>query len=512
MSENRSFLGAVKWAYVGQSGDRAFSAIFTFVLAAMLGPRDFGLVAIGVVYLTFMQIFLDQGLVAALISKADLQPEHCIMFLDEPASQRGFGRIHNRGRRPMGEVQSRPGVGRAPSCDVLKHSPRRALDCAVCNHAPVHGLQELVYSLECVGPDRRGRRYWDGRWRSWAVGPGWAAALPRHMRANFALEAWKLETCPTFFVVAPEGALGLLDERFYRATGDLCRCASGSVVLGALFGPVAVGLYRLADRLMASVIMLASSIRLSRSLNFPGFKTSRGAALQRPVVPAISGAGDSASLDRDGGDQSRTAGGSGIPMDFSLGCLDYPVFSRHNIGVLHFYQPAFASIRKAQTLSCSGMVGAAIDIVCLGLAALLLKTATMNEQVTGIALARFVPTVFVVSPVFIGVLMHFCKIRSGLISLAGSFIASAAIFASIYSFRLSGVAAGAPPFTTLLIEALIAGTIGFAVLLLSDREFRLFARKIGLFVIAAAKFPPPNAQVRVSVLIKRVLWPTGGFC
>src|SRR5215469_2561520 len=76
MSNRKSFLSAIKWAYTGIWGDRAFSALFTFILAAILGPRDFGVVSIAMIYILFLQMFLDQGLVAALIQKKNLEPEH----------------------------------------------------------------------------------------------------------------------------------------------------------------------------------------------------------------------------------------------------------------------------------------------------------------------------------------------------------------------------------------------------------------------------------------------------
>ena len=69
MATQRSFLHAVKWAYIANWGERSFSALFTFILAAVLGPRDFGIVSIALIYIGFLQMFLDQGLVAALIQK-----------------------------------------------------------------------------------------------------------------------------------------------------------------------------------------------------------------------------------------------------------------------------------------------------------------------------------------------------------------------------------------------------------------------------------------------------------
>jgi len=134
---------------------------------------------------------------------------------------------------------------------------------------------------------------------------------------------------------------------------------------------------------------------------------------------------------------------------------------------------------------------AAVDVAFLGLAALLVKTATVNEQVTGIALARFVPTVFLVSPVFIGILIRSCKIpiQELMSALASSFFASSGIFASIFLFRLSCATVSLPPFTTLLIEALIGGLVGFAILMVSDRDFPVPVQKIGFLAVSTAKLP-----------------------
>lgn len=76
MNKPKSFSHALKWAYTGNWGDRALSSIFIFLLAGILGPQDFGIAAIAATYVAFLQIFLDQGLAAALIQKKDLERSH----------------------------------------------------------------------------------------------------------------------------------------------------------------------------------------------------------------------------------------------------------------------------------------------------------------------------------------------------------------------------------------------------------------------------------------------------
>jgi O-antigen/teichoic acid export membrane protein len=76
MTEQQSFMKAVTWAYTLNWGDRIFSALFVLFLASLLGPRDFGIVSIAIIYVTFLQMFLDQGLASAIIQRKDLKQEH----------------------------------------------------------------------------------------------------------------------------------------------------------------------------------------------------------------------------------------------------------------------------------------------------------------------------------------------------------------------------------------------------------------------------------------------------
>ena len=73
---HRTFRGAVLWSYLMNSGEKAIFALVTFVLASILGPSDFGTVSMAMVYILFIQMFLEQGLCLALIQRKDLDAEH----------------------------------------------------------------------------------------------------------------------------------------------------------------------------------------------------------------------------------------------------------------------------------------------------------------------------------------------------------------------------------------------------------------------------------------------------
>ena len=76
MSIKQKAIQGIIWSAIQGWGSQAISLIVFFLLARLLSPEDFGLVALANVFITFMQIFLDQGFAQALIQSKELEPEH----------------------------------------------------------------------------------------------------------------------------------------------------------------------------------------------------------------------------------------------------------------------------------------------------------------------------------------------------------------------------------------------------------------------------------------------------
>ncbi|BAY75402.1 polysaccharide biosynthesis protein [Nostoc linckia NIES-25] len=71
----KAFKGVV-WSAIQNWGRQAIAFIVFSVLARLLGPEAFGLVATASVFLSFIQIFLDQGFSSAIVQRKELEPEH----------------------------------------------------------------------------------------------------------------------------------------------------------------------------------------------------------------------------------------------------------------------------------------------------------------------------------------------------------------------------------------------------------------------------------------------------
>ncbi len=76
MSIKQKAVRGVVWSAIQNWGSQAGTLIIFFILARLLTPEAFGLVALANVFLAFMRLFLEQGFGQAIIQRQDLEPEH----------------------------------------------------------------------------------------------------------------------------------------------------------------------------------------------------------------------------------------------------------------------------------------------------------------------------------------------------------------------------------------------------------------------------------------------------
>lgn len=77
MGEFRSrTISGISWSVVSQVGAQALMFLTTVVLARLLSPREFGLLAMITVITSFAKVFADMGFSSALVQKQDVRPEH----------------------------------------------------------------------------------------------------------------------------------------------------------------------------------------------------------------------------------------------------------------------------------------------------------------------------------------------------------------------------------------------------------------------------------------------------
>ena len=65
----------IRWSAVSTAGREVARAIFTILLARLVGPADFGIAAQATVYIAIASLLLDQGFSSALIQRKQITPE-----------------------------------------------------------------------------------------------------------------------------------------------------------------------------------------------------------------------------------------------------------------------------------------------------------------------------------------------------------------------------------------------------------------------------------------------------
>lgn len=76
MSLKAKVVSGLKWQAINIIGKQALSLSVFTILARLLGPSDFGTIALAGIYLGFVSMFADQGIGAALIQRQNLEKAH----------------------------------------------------------------------------------------------------------------------------------------------------------------------------------------------------------------------------------------------------------------------------------------------------------------------------------------------------------------------------------------------------------------------------------------------------
>ena len=71
-----SFGRAVRWSYAMDGGRQVVTMLTTFVVAGLVGPSSYGLVALALVYVLFIETILRQGMVSAIVQRQKLTDDH----------------------------------------------------------------------------------------------------------------------------------------------------------------------------------------------------------------------------------------------------------------------------------------------------------------------------------------------------------------------------------------------------------------------------------------------------
>ncbi len=258
-SPRAGFRQAAAWAFAMSWGQQGIRAALNLVLAALLGPTVFGTMALALALIQLLQLFLEQGLSAAIIQRRDLDDGHLdsAFWLVLGSSLLLFAVcIALRGEWAA--------MNRLPELATILPFLGLIL--------PIHGLTVVQETLL-----QRNMAF-----RSLAIRSGVSTLVGGLLGVAAALAhggVWSLVTQEVSAAIVGLALLWGISHwrpglRFSRRhLGELMRFSSANLVgrigltvegvaetalMGMFFGPTTLGIYRLARRLMETLLSIAT--------------------------------------------------------------------------------------------------------------------------------------------------------------------------------------------------------------------------------------------------------------
>jgi O-antigen/teichoic acid export membrane protein len=500
-AENRprhAFLDSLKWAYTANWGERAFSALFMFILAALLGPRDFGILSIAVTYIAFLQIFLDQGLAAALIQRKDLESAHldAVFWMDLILS-----------------------VGLVAVSLLLSgwwaqknHAPEAAAPISVISISIVFEALSVVQTAVL-------RRQMDFKSLSirantaviisGVVGISMALAgfrvwalVAQQLTRDFAsvILLWRLSPWRPSFRFSRRHLRDLIGFSFPNFTAQLANfgeAQAGPIILGLFFGPLPLGLYRLANRFVNSVVVMATSS--IQAVSLPEFSRLQDQPIElrqsvlscvrlssAMTIPALT------ALASVSGPLMTVLGPQWLPAAPLLKIL---CIAGMCLIFAYFTGPLMQALARTRQLAVIEWIRTIAGIVLLILVGVAVRYKDLDTQITWIALSTLTISAVLIAPLFLYILMRLAKIsvKDLLRVQIPTAVAALLVLASVRTCHFILGLWRAGPIAELIVECMVALLFAVASLVALDPYMRSVATQM-LFIAPRQSSAPLQAD------------------
>lgn len=472
-----TFRGAVVWSYLMNGGEKTIFALVTFVLASMLGPSDFGMVSMAMVYILFIQMFLEQGLSLSLIQKKELESEHLdsVFWLVVVA---GLGLVAvsialSRWWAGVNHVPELAGIIRWLSLSIVVESlsvVQRAVLMRDMNFKHLALRSNAAAGLAAIV----GLSLAFGGFGVWALVGHKLAEDAAALVLLWRLSPWRPRF--RFSLIHLKQLLGFSIASFFGKIGAFVNNYATGLLMGLFFGPLAVGIYRLAERAVNLLLEVTTTpLQLAAFPQFSKLQDNKEELRQSLLsclrlsatltVPSFAGlALLSGQLTRMMGPQWVTA----TPVLKILCVLGIVMaFTR-------FAETLLPALSRPQAIAIIKWVQCAVVACLLPLTAIALKNAPLEKQVIGIALVQFVIGALIFGPILLHLLLSSSGMSLSMLipPVIPSFVAAAGAVVVILGISFSGLTDGMRAVTAVCVEGSLAGLSVVGLLYGCDRKLR----------------------------------------
>lgn len=397
-----AFGRAVSWSYVLTSG-RAFMTLgVSLLLARLLGPEAFGIIAMATVFVLFVEMFVGQGLAAAVVQRPQLTETHLdtafwitagtvtTLVPVTIAASGWWSRVNDMPPlQPVIIVLSSlllfKGLGVVQEAQIRRNMDFRLL--AIRTNVAV-----LAGGVVGVGSAVLGAGMW-----SLVAQQLVTAAV--ELVLIWRMSAWRPRR--RFERKCAAELMSFSARSALASLGSFLNLRSDALLIGLFFGPVVVGLYRLAARFIGVSLELAAGAlqsvflpELARFVEDRDAFNARtieiiqiGSLLAVPILGALAATSDSL---------IALIGGQWEPAAAALRVLCILAAVQ---AMSMFVGPILQASGRPGVLAWLTWISAALSAISFVASGLLLSEYSVERQVVFIAAIRtavFVPTLFVI--------------------------------------------------------------------------------------------------------------------
>jgi O-antigen/teichoic acid export membrane protein len=256
----RRGLGAgMGWSFAATGGQQGIGTLVSFVLAILLGPHAYGLVAIALIYITFVQLALNQGIAAAIVQRKDLEASHldsafwlnlawAIVLTGVSIGVGGVWASINHSDELTGIIYALSLLIPIQALTIVQQAilvrqlnfKKLALRSNFA--AVIGGIAGIVAAVEGAGV--------------WALVVQQLVMAVASLLVLWVVSRWVPRM--RFSVSHARDLLGFSVQVFAGNVAVFLDQRADAMMMGIFFGPVAVGVYRLADRLVDTFVRLSA--------------------------------------------------------------------------------------------------------------------------------------------------------------------------------------------------------------------------------------------------------------
>jgi teichuronic acid exporter len=495
--DSRTFFGALKWAMVMNVGARSITTVITFVLAALIGPGDFGLVAVALVYITFVRLLLEQGVMTAIIQREDLEETHldsafwlnvawCLLLAGLTYASAGWWAGVNN-MPPLEDVIKVlsllvviEGLGIVQAAFMERSLQFKRLALRSNLAAVVGGAVGVPLAIAGAGV--------------WALVAQQLVRESTYVVMTWALSPWK----PRFRFSRPHARelFGFSVNVFAANMAGFVSRRVDVLLMGIFFGPVAVGLYRLADRLVELVLevtmrpveIVALPVLSRFQTDTRRLREATARCLRTTVLVAVP------ALLVVAATSEELVGVLGVKWELATIPLVFLCFVGIGKAVGFITGPVLFAVSRPRFRALMMWVIAGVSTATAIVVGKALQDSSVRDQVLGMSLSRALLFLVVLVPVNLAIVRHFTgvPIRTFLLYLPAPVLSGLAAVGVVQVVRASGAIEGLPPILALLLTGTLAVLTTGGLLIALDQTARRYAWRAAVLVRSSLAPSPPG--------------------